>query len=136
MADSPLRIMVVTPERSALDEHADSITLPMFDGERGVFASHAAFVGQLGPGELRIRTGTETKRYFIDGGFVQVARNVVNVLTPRAVPAADVTAAKAEQARTEAEALPSTNNAERETRSRAIARAQGMARVASRTLYS
>jgi len=79
-----LKVLVVTPEKAILDEAAEFVVLPMFDGERGVLSGHSAFVGQLGQGELRLKTGTTTKTFAIDGGFVQVADNVVNVLTPKA----------------------------------------------------
>ncbi len=131
MADSnPLRVVVVTPERAELDVPATSVVLPMFDGERGILPDHSAFVGQLGPGELRIVAGTETTRYYVDGGFVQVAGGVVNVLTAKAIPATKVTTEVATAARTAADTLPSNNPVERETRAKAVARAQGMAAVA------
>ncbi len=79
-----LKVVVVTPEKAVLDESADFVVLPMFDGERGVLIGHSPFVGQLGQGELRMKTGANTKTYMIDGGFVQVAGDVVNVLTPKA----------------------------------------------------
>ena len=44
-------------------------------------------IGRLGFGELRTKTGEVARRYFVDGGFVQVRDNVVTVLTNRAVPA-------------------------------------------------
>jgi len=135
MADTTaksLRVVVVTPERAVLDESADMVVLPMFDGERGVLIGHAPFVGQLGPGELRIKSGATTKRYFIDGGFAQVTGTVVNVLTARAIAADKVTAESAAAARATAEALPATTNVERENRTKAIARAQGMAGVAAK----
>jgi F-type H+-transporting ATPase subunit epsilon len=115
-----------------LDEKTEAVTLPMFDGERGVLTGHTPFVGQLGPGELRFSRGGTTVRYFIDGGFAQVARDVINVLTPRAMLSNDITPDKVTAARTEAEALPANNNVERETRNRSLARAQGMAAVAKK----
>jgi F-type H+-transporting ATPase subunit epsilon len=127
-----LRCAVVTPERAVLDEPADLVILPMFDGELGVLPNRSPFVGQLGPGELRITSGGTVRRYFVDGGFVQVRANVVNVLTPRAVLAADLTAASVEQARSQAETLPATNPAETATRKRALERARGMAKVAAK----
>jgi F-type H+-transporting ATPase subunit epsilon len=127
-----LRVVVVTPERAVLDESADMVVLPMFDGERGVLAGHAPFVGQLGPGELRIKSGGAVKRYFIDGGFAQVTGTVVNVLTARAVPAEKLTADAATSARNAADALPATTPVERENRTKAIARAQGMAQVVAK----
>lgn len=125
-----LKVVVVTPERAVLDEPAEMVVLPMFDGERGVLTGHAAFVGQLGPGELRIKQGSSVKRYFIDGGFVQVADSVVNVLTPKATAAEKLTTAAAETARVDAEALPSGTAVERDNRTKALARAHGMAAVA------
>ena len=124
-----LRIVIVTPERAELDTMANAVVLPMFDGELGVLPGHSAFVGQLAAGELRITTGTEVKRYYIDGGFAQVAGGVVNVLTAKAIEAIKLIPTVATAARTEADALPATNTVERETRNKAIARAQGMAKV-------
>ena len=47
--------MVVTPERALLDEPADFVALPMYDGELGVLPGRAPLIGRLGYGELRIR---------------------------------------------------------------------------------
>jgi F-type H+-transporting ATPase subunit epsilon len=85
-ADSrTLKCVVVTPERAVLDEAADFVALPMYDGELGVLPGRAPLIGRLGYGELRLRRGTETKRFYVDGGFAQVRANVVTVLTPRAL---------------------------------------------------
>jgi F-type H+-transporting ATPase subunit epsilon len=126
------RCVVVTPEKALLDELCQLVVVPLYDGEQGILRGHSAFVGHLAPGELRVSSGNTVRRYFVDGGFVQVRANVVNVLTPKAAPAADVTTAAAEQARTQAEALPATNPAEAATRHRAIERARGMAKVAAK----
>ncbi|MGL4424586.1 MAG: ATP synthase F1 subunit epsilon [Gemmataceae bacterium] len=127
-----LRVMVVTPERAVLDESTSMVVLPLFDGEIGIQPGHAAFVGELGPGEMRIGAGSTAKRYFIDGGFAQVQNSLVNVLTGKATAAADITTASAATALAAAEALPKTNSAEQATREKAIARAQGMARMAAK----
>ena len=47
-------------------------------------------IGRLGYGELRLVGGGQTRRFYVDGGFVQVADNVVSVLTNRALPARSV----------------------------------------------
>lgn len=127
-----LRCVVVTPEKALLDEYCDLVVLPMFDGEHGVLPNHSPFVGQLGPGELRITVAGKVRRYFIDGGFAQVRANVVNVLTPKANLAKDLTPTMVEKFQTEADALPTTNTVENETRQRAQARAKAMARVAAK----
>ncbi len=127
-----VRCTVVTPERAVLDAVCDMVILPMYDGELGVQAGRAPFVGQLAPGELRLRTGDAVARFFVDGGFAQVRNNVVNVLTPKALPAREVTAEKAQAARTEAEAITGTDAAARANRAKALDRARGLAKVAAK----
>lgn len=85
-----LQCVVVTPERALLDETVDFVALPMYDGELGVLPGRAALIGRLGPGELRIRHGDSTQRFFVDGGFAQVRGDVVTVLTPRALKAEEI----------------------------------------------
>lgn len=82
-----LNCVVVTPEHTALEEKADFVALPLYDGEIGILPGHSPMIGRLGYGEMRIQVGGQERRYYIDGGFVQVANDVVSVLTDRAVPA-------------------------------------------------
>ena len=127
-----VRCAVVTPERAVLDETAEMVILPMFDGELGVLPGRAPLIGRLGAGELRLKTGTTVKRYFVEAGFVQVRGNVVSVLTARAVEASKVTPEMAQQAAAGAEALPTGNAAERANKARARDRAQGLKKVAAK----
>src|SRR5262249_50589519 len=92
MDSSPrsLQCVVVTPERAVLDEPVDFVALPMYDGELGVLPGRAPLIGRLGYGELRVRHGQLTRRFFIEGGFAQVRRNVVTVLTPRALRSEEI----------------------------------------------
>src|SRR5438876_4765935 len=83
--DHSIQCVVVTPERALLDETVDFVVLPMYDGELGVLPGRAALIGRLGYGELRIRRGAETRRFYVDGGFAQVRANTVTVLTARAL---------------------------------------------------
>src|SRR5215831_17331338 len=93
-----LRCVVVTPERALLDEPADFVALPLYDGELGVLPGRAALIGRLGYGELRLRRGAETRRYFVDGGFAQVRDNTVTVLTQRALKPEEIDVRAAEAA--------------------------------------
>ncbi len=97
MTSRHLQCVVVTPERAVLDERSDFVALPMFDGELGVLPGRAPLIGRLGCGELRTVQGANTRRFFIDGGFVQIRHNVVTVLTSKALPAEDISLAEAEK---------------------------------------
>jgi F-type H+-transporting ATPase subunit epsilon len=119
-----LQCVVVTPERAVLDELADFVALPMYDGELGVLPGRAALIGRLGYGELRVRRGNQTQHFYVDGGFAQVRANVVTVLTSKAVPAAEISAPAAQQALQNALA-PATGDAlEMQLKQQARARAQ------------
>lgn len=82
-----VKCVVVTPERAVLDVEADFVAVPMYDGELGVLPNRAPLIGRLGYGELRTTSKDGVKRYFVDGGFVQVRDDVVTLLTHRAIPA-------------------------------------------------
>lgn len=132
MADKTVKVVVVTPEKAVLDESAEFVVVPMIDGELGVLPGRSPLIGRLGAGELRLTTGTGTKRYFIEAGFVQVRANTVTVLTANALASEKVTREAAQQAAQAAEALPSTNNVERANKAKARERASGMAKVAAK----
>jgi F-type H+-transporting ATPase subunit epsilon len=124
-----LHCVVVTPERAVIDETADFVAVPMFDGELGVLPGRAPLIGRLGYGELRIRRGTQTRRYFIDGGFVQVRSNTVTVLTSRAMRAEDIASSAVSQALHAALAPGATPQA-RENQVKAQERARSQLRIA------
>ncbi len=121
---------IVTPEQTALETQAEFVALPLFDGEIGIAAKHSPLIGRLGYGELRIRSGGQTLHYYVDGGFVQVADNVVAVLTKGAVPAAKLDPAAA-QGQLETALRRTANSPETfEIRDRQVAQARAQIRTA------
>jgi F-type H+-transporting ATPase subunit epsilon len=130
MPDSQtLQCVVVTPERAVLDEPADFVALPMYDGELGVLPGRAPLIGRLGLGELRLRQGSAVRRFFIEGGFAQVRDNVVTVLTQRAQRAEDINPSAAAQALTQAQ-TPAASPEARAAQDKAQQRARAQLRVA------
>ncbi len=118
-----MQVVIVTPEATTLDVVAEFVALPLIDGEIGVLKDHAPTIGRLGFGEMRVRTGSDTGRYYIDGGFVQIADDVVSVLTGKATPLAKMKLDEVRQRLAEAEALPQSTSSETELRRQAINRA-------------
>lgn len=130
---SELQCVVVTPERTEVDVKAESVTIPLFDGELGILKGHSPLVGRLGFGELRIKlAGGENKNYFIEGGFVQVANNVVSVLTDRLAESGKISREAAKKAMDSAIAMPRGRADAIAARDKATARAQAMLRLAER----
>ena len=124
-----IRCVVVTPERTELDQDADFVALPMFDGELGVQTGRAPMIGRLGYGVLRLQTTAGPQRYFVDGGFAQVEDNVVSVLTARAIAVDMLHTEEAGKALSEALDMPSETPEQAQLKNTAVLRARGQLRA-------
>ena len=79
-----LKVSVISPERTVYEGEADQVIVPAWDGQLGVLRGHAPMLVLLGEGELRITSGGADERFQIRGGFLQVADDVVTVLSEQA----------------------------------------------------
>ncbi len=122
-----LNCIVVTPEKTAVESKAEFLVLPLYDGEIGIAPGRAPLIGRLGYGEMRLTASGTTTRYYLDGGFVQVAGDVVSVLTNRAVLASDVDAQVAAKQLQTALTLPTATAEMEEIRDRQLAQARAAA---------
>ena len=127
-----LKCIVVTPDATVLDEPADFVALALFDGEIGIGADHSPMIGRLGAGEMRIRQEDTIRRYYIEGGFVEVLDNEVSVLTNRAIPAEKLDMAILEEQLREARERPANTPELVAIRDRAVAQIRAQLRVARR----
>ena len=73
-----LKVEVVTPERRLIQVDADEVIAPGADGLFGVRPGHTAYLAVLQPGMLTVKEGGGVeKRFFVAGGFCEVADDVV-----------------------------------------------------------
>jgi F-type H+-transporting ATPase subunit epsilon len=128
-----LRCIVVTPEETVRDESAKFIALTLFDGEIGIAPGHAPMIGRLAAGEMRIKHQDQTERYYVEGGFVEVVDNVVSVLTNKALPAAAVDKAVAQEQLDRVFKQPATTPEQMAVRERVIEQSRAQLRIARRT---
>jgi F-type H+-transporting ATPase subunit epsilon len=126
VAPVELRLVVVTPETTLLDEVVRSIQFPLFDGQMGVLPGRAPAVGRLGAGELSFESGQGERQYFVDGGFVQIKGPVVTLLTNRAFPVEQIDAAAAQAEYDAAMAMKPTDDAGFELKQKSLDRARKM----------
>lgn len=82
-----LKVSVISPEAVLFEGDAQSVVAPAFDGEVGILENHAPMVTLLGNGELRLGGGGADRTFTVEGGFLQVADNVVRIVTERATAA-------------------------------------------------
>jgi F-type H+-transporting ATPase subunit epsilon len=127
-----MQCTVVTPEETVLDEPAEFVALPLYDGEIGIAPGHAPMLGRLGYGEMRVQHGAHTRRYYLDGGFVEVANDLVSVLTQRAVPADELRVDVAGELLASALEERARGDEELDIRDRHLAQARAQLRIARR----
>jgi F-type H+-transporting ATPase subunit epsilon len=79
-----LNVSVISPEAILYEGTTESLVAPAFDGQVGILTGHAPMMTLLGKGVLRLSEGAGERTFSVEGGFLQVADNVVRVVTERA----------------------------------------------------
>jgi F-type H+-transporting ATPase subunit epsilon len=127
-----LQVSIVTPEMTTFEARVDSVVVPMYDGELGIYPGHSPLIGRLGPGELRATAGSVVHTFYVEGGFVQVADDTVAVLTGRSMKPEQIDVAAARDVLEEARDNPASKPDAAEFRNRKIAQATAQIRIAER----
>ncbi len=123
----PIRCTVITPEARVLDGQATYVSVPLWDGKAGFERLTAPLVAKLGVGELRVDMADGTsKRWFVDGGFVQNVDNTLKILARDAQTADSLDEAeiKAELAEANARRATELDKMDRVTHERTRAQAK------------
>lgn len=80
MADKVLHVNVISPESILYQGDATYLRIPGSDGSFGVLYNHAQMVAEVQYGVLFVKNKEMVTKIFIDGGFVQINKNIINVL--------------------------------------------------------
>ncbi|MGL4944564.1 MAG: ATP synthase F1 subunit epsilon [Thermoguttaceae bacterium] len=123
-----MKCLVVTPERTVVDVEASSVTVPLYDGEIGILPGHTPLVGRVGAGELRVKTGSESQSFYVEGGFVEVLNDTVSLMTVEACPVSQLNRKESADELATALALPSRTPELAEIKSRRVANARARLR--------
>lgn len=84
-------VQILTPSQKLFAGEATEVVLPAYDGEVGVLAGHADFVGVLGTGPLKIVTEGNDYWFMLSSGVYQIASGKLTILAELGeAPRADV----------------------------------------------
>jgi F-type H+-transporting ATPase subunit epsilon len=107
-----LRVRLVTPERTLFESDATAVELPSLSGYLEVLYGHAPLLAELGAGDVRIHTGaglesasSDTTRYNVNWGFVEVLPDRVTILANDALKPEEIDVTRAEQQRERGEKM-------------------------------
>ncbi|MDI4666466.1 F0F1 ATP synthase subunit epsilon [Xanthobacter autotrophicus] len=84
MATLPFEL--VSPERLVFSGAVTEVIVPGAEGEFGVLAGHAPFIGMLKPGILTIKGDGAPQAFFVRGGFAEVNPSGLTILAEEAKP--------------------------------------------------
>lgn len=74
-----LTLKIISPEKTIYDGPCVSVKVPGTQGEFEVLNDHAPIISSLETGKVEYVTGSGKHTLEIEGGFVSVRRNEVNV---------------------------------------------------------
>ncbi len=98
-----LQLLVVTPERKAVEAEADEVELPGAEGYLGILPGHTPLITLLKPGVLSFRRTGRSEAFAVSSGFAEVSSDRVSVLVDSAERGTEVDTAAAERERSKAE---------------------------------
>ncbi len=78
------QVDIVTPEAVVWSGEAEMLLARTTEGDIGVLADHEPTMAALATGAVTIRHGNDTTSAGIHGGFLQIYRNQVTLLTDSA----------------------------------------------------
>lgn len=102
--EGKLHLILVAHDRQLLDVEADEVQVPGSEGVLGILPGHTPLISTLRVGEVMYRQGKIEHYLALSEGFVEVADDVVTVLTDSAELPEEIDVEAAREEATEAEA--------------------------------
>ena len=103
MAEGPIELTIVTPERAVVHEQVDELEIPGAEGYLGILPGHAPLFSELKVGEVGYRKGDRWFFLAVAWGFVEVQSDQVRLLAETAERAHEIDIDRANRAKARAE---------------------------------
>jgi F-type H+-transporting ATPase subunit epsilon len=75
-----MKLEIITPEEQLFNGDVTSVKFPGKNGEFEILQNHAPIISTLNKGEIRVITNSETKKFEINGGVIEMQDNKIIVL--------------------------------------------------------
>ena len=81
MSDS-FNLEIVNPEKLFLSlDNVSEVVVPAFEGEMGILKDHISIISFLKPGIIKVFTGSEEEKFYVEDGIVEFKDNSLSILT-------------------------------------------------------
>ncbi len=76
-------IEIISPDQTILNQDANEVIIPSFEGQMGILNNHIPLITFLRPGIITIKAEDE-KKYYVEEGTVEFSNNNLLILTSTA----------------------------------------------------
>jgi F-type H+-transporting ATPase subunit epsilon len=105
MAHTSFHLEIISPEGVSYNDEVQEVILPSTTGEIAILPNHAPLFTKLSEGEAVIVKDKKEIQVAIFGGFVEITKHKVTVLSDFAVRADSIEIGKVEEAKKRAEEI-------------------------------
>ena len=74
-----MNLEIVSPEKLIYSGNAELVSMPGFNGSFAILNRHAPIISVLKKGTMKYRINGNDKEVVINGGFIEVKKNIVSV---------------------------------------------------------
>ncbi len=85
MAETEIRLEIVTPDRTVYSEIVDHVVVPTANGKVDLYQHHAPLIDRLEPSDIKIQKDGKIEYLAVGSGFVEVYAEKVSIITDQAV---------------------------------------------------
>ena len=107
---SVIKVKVIQPTATKIDDRFDHIIIPGLEGDLGVSEDHTPFITQLRSGVLRLYNGESIQHYAIHDGFCTIEKNEVIIVCEVIEHENEIDSSRAEKAKERAESRIKSND--------------------------
>ena len=98
MAESEIKLEIVTPDCTVYSEIVDHVVVPTANGKIDILQRHAPLIDRLNPSDIKIEKDGKVEYLEVGSGFVEVYSEKVSIITDQAIKVADDDDAAIEEA--------------------------------------
>ncbi|MEK9632674.1 MAG: ATP synthase F1 subunit epsilon [Opitutae bacterium] len=85
MAETEIRLEIVTPDSTVYSDIVDHVVVPTANGKVDLYQHHAPLIDRLEPSDIKIQKDGKIEYLAVGSGFVEVYAEKVSIITDQAI---------------------------------------------------
>jgi len=85
MAETEIRLEIVTPDSTVYSDIVDHVVVPTANGKVDLYQHHAPLIDRLEPSDVKIQKDGKIEYLAVGSGFVEVYAEKVSIITDQAI---------------------------------------------------